>query len=268
MPRLITKIYHRILVFLHLSPLSLAQKCRITFGAAVILVLCLALTLPYIWMKQLTKKAYLDAARAKSDLLLENHFQLKTPDQPALPLLSTTGSPADPKNLQMQWISFTKDSTPAGLTNQQKDMLTQLKNNPHVEDSLILTKREGILQGDYVRIFRAKHTCISCHNPQGCASPFSENQPVGAVVIQGLATDVEKLQLMNWFWIMMAGLIAGVGAIVAFYMITQRVILRPIRQLRALANNVAEGNLDVRSAIKTRDEYEKLANAFNHMLDT
>jgi signal transduction histidine kinase len=72
---------------------------------------------------------------------------------------------------------------------------------------------------------------------------------------------------MNLIWIIVAGLIAGVGAIVAFYMITQRVILSPIRQLRALVNNVAEGNLDIRSSIKTGDEYEKLANAFNHMLD-
>jgi two-component system, NarL family, sensor histidine kinase BarA len=46
------------------------------------------------------------------------------------------------------------------------------------------------------------------------------------------------------------------------------VILRPIRQLRALANNVAEGNLDIRSSIATADEYERLSEAFNHMLDT
>jgi signal transduction histidine kinase len=58
-----------------------------------------------------------------------------------------------------------------------------------------------------------------------------------------------------------------VGAFVAFYWITQRVILSPVRQLRALANNVAEGNLSIRSSINTRDEYEKLADAFNHMLD-
>jgi len=72
---------------------------------------------------------------------------------------------------------------------------------------------------------------------------------------------------MNLLFIFVAGLIGGTGAIVAFYWITQRVILRPIRQLRALANNVAEGNLDIRSSIKTGDEYEKLANAFNKMLD-
>ena len=59
--------------------------------------------------------------------------------------------------------------------------------------------------------------------------------------------------------VLVAGLIGGTGAIVAFYTITQRLILRPIRQLRALANNVAEGNLEIRSSIATRDEYERLA---------
>jgi len=87
------------------------------------------------------------------------------------------------------------------------------------------------------------------------------------VVIQRPATDISRTVLLNRVWIIVAGLIAGAGAIVTFYWITQRVILRPIRQLRAIANNVAEGNLDIRSKIMTRDEYEKLANAFNHMLD-
>jgi two-component system sensor histidine kinase BarA len=75
------------------------------------------------------------------------------------------------------------------------------------------------------------------------------------------------MYLLNWVWVGAAGIIAGIGAIIAFYWITQRVILRPIRHLRALANNVADGNLDIRSSIKSGDEYEKLASAFNKMLD-
>ena len=75
------------------------------------------------------------------------------------------------------------------------------------------------------------------------------------------------MYLLNWVWIGAAGIIAGIGAIIAFYWITQRVILRPIRHLRALVNNVADGNLDIRSSIKSGDEYEKLASAFNKMLD-
>jgi signal transduction histidine kinase len=90
---------------------------------------------------------------------------------------------------------------------------------------------------------------------------------IAAVQTPGIGSDLRKTIFLNRIWIVMAGLIGGTGAIVAFYWITQRVILRPIRQLRAIANNVAEGNLDIRSAIVTGDEYEKLAAAFNHMLD-
>ena len=120
-----------------------------------------------------------------------------------------------------------------------------------------------------MRILRASDKCISCHNPEGSARAFSLNEPIGAVIVptHHAGSEIGKTVLINKVCIFVAGLIAGAGAIVAFYMITQRVILRPIRQLRALVNNVAEGNLDIRSSIKTRDEYEKLADAFNHMLD-
>jgi len=146
-------------------------------------------------------------------------------------------------------------------------MVESLKAENVRDDNIMLAKKDGILNSNYVRIFRATDSCISCHNPQGSAGPFSQNELIGAVVIQRPAAEISRMVLLNRVWIIVAGLIAGTGAIVAFYMITQRVILRPIRQLRAIANNVAEGNLDIRSAIKTGDEYEKLANAFNHMLD-
>ncbi len=269
MRRYIHNIYHRILVLLHLSPLSLAEKCRIAFGAAVVLVLMLALLLPYIWMGQLTKKAALDAGRAKTEMLLAQHFREKETSETALPALDNTGAVMDVNNPEMCWIRFTKENGKqlAALTEEQKEMIESLKAEQARDDNILLAKYDGILHSNYVRIFRATDSCISCHNPQGSAGPFSQNQPIGAVVIQRPAADISRTVLLNRVWIIVAGLIAGAGAIVAFYMITQRVILRPIRQLRAIANNVAEGNLDIRSSIKTRDEYEKLANAFNHMLD-
>ncbi len=133
----------------------------------------------------------------------------------------------------------------------------------------MLTRKDGVLQSSYIRIFRATDSCISCHNPQGSAGAFSLNEPIGVALIRSpVGSGLSDTIFMNRIWVIVAGLIGGIGAIVAFYMITQRVILRPIRQLRALANNVAEGNLDIRSSITTRDEYEKLADAFNKMLDS
>ncbi len=269
MQKYIHQIYHNILVFLHLSPLSLAKKCRLAFGAAVVFILALALLLPYIWMGQLTKKASLDAGRAKAETLLNRHFQLKETSESALAALDNTGAVLDPNDSEIRWIRFTTDSEKKlqQLTKEQKEMVESLRGQEDRDDNILFAKKEGILQSNYVRIFRATDSCISCHNPQGSASAFRRNEPIGAVVIQRPAGEISRTAFLNRVWIIAAGLIAGTGAIVAFYIITQRVILRPIRQLRALANNVAEGNLDIRSSIATRDEYEKLANAFNHMLD-
>ena len=257
------------LELLRLRPLSLAKKCRLTFGAAVVLILMLALLLPYIWMGQLTKKASLDAGRAKTEMLFARHFQEKEASETALPTLNNTGAVLDVNNPEMRWIRFKKENGKqlTALTDEQKEMIESLKAQAERDDNILLAKYDNILQSNYVRIFRATDTCISCHNPEGSAGPFNQNEPIGAVVIQRPAADISRTVLLNRVWIIVAGLIAGAGAIVTFYWITQRVILRPIRQLRAIANNVAEGNLDIRSAIKTGDEYEKLANAFNHMLD-
>jgi signal transduction histidine kinase len=259
----------RFLKLLRLWPLSLAEKCRIAFGMAVILVLAIALLLPYIWMGLLTKQAYLDASRAKAEILLRQHFRLKEPGETALRSLANTGAVLDVNDPEICLIRFTKDpeTKMPQLTEQQKEMIDALKDEETRDDDIFFTRKAGLRYSNYVRIFRANDKCINCHKPQGSASAFLPNEQIGAVIIQRSATEIGKTILLNRFWIIVAGLFAGAGAVVAFYMITQRVILRPIRQLRALASNVAEGNLDIRSAIKTGDEYEKLSNAFNDMLD-
>jgi signal transduction histidine kinase len=272
MPKTITKIWHRILVFLHLSPLSLAEKCRLAFGIAVVLVLVLALLIPYVWMGQLTRNAFLNAGRVRSDYLLFRHFQLnETSEQLALPHLGSSGVPVEPNTNDICWVPFEKsqwDKKLLGLDKNQRNLIKDLINrNQH--DGVEFVERDGITYSDYIRIFRAQDSCLSCHNPQGPAHPFSRHEIIGAAVIRSSADQLEfsRTVMLNWVWIACAFAIALVGAIVAFYWITQRVILRPIRQLRGLANNVAEGNLDIRSSIHTRDEYERLAEAFNHMLD-
>lgn len=254
---------------MHLSPFSLAEKCRAAFGLAVALVLILALLLPYIWMGQLTKNAVLDAGRAKTEMLLARHFQERQTGETALPALDSKGKVLDANNTDMRWIRLTKEgkSQLAKLNDEQQEMIESLKSQEERSDDVLLSKHKGVLQSDYIKLFRATESCINCHNPQGSAKPFGQNELIGAVIIRRPASEITRTVWLNRVWVFVAGLIAGTGAIVAFYIITQRVILRPIRQLRAIANNVSEGNLDIRSAIQTGDEYERLAEAFNHMLD-
>jgi len=251
-------------------PLPLAKKVQVTFGAAVLLVLTLALSIPYIWMGQLIKKDLLDTGRSRSKVILDRHFQLKEPSQ-TRPSLDSTGQVRDPNDAEISWFRFVEGdgNILIDLDKDVRDMIETLKEDPDRDENILLERNEDRIESNYVRIFRATGNCISCHNPQGSGGPFALNKLIGAVLIRSpnLAREINKTVFMNRIWIIVAGLIGGAGAIVVFYMITQRLILRPIRQLRALANNVAEGNLEIRSSIATRDEYEKLAKAFNHMLD-
>jgi two-component system sensor histidine kinase BarA len=268
-------ILRRGLRFLHLTPLSLAAKCRIMFGAAVLFSLVIALLIPYIWMRQLTRKVVLDTNKARAEsVLLHLHFRLKpllsgeTPLQP----LNERGTAEDLDEPGLLWVPFQRERDKndlSSLSRRQRELLEWVQAHPDRDEALDLSRSEGVLQSDYVRLFRATDSCVSCHNPQGTAGAFTLGETVGVAVVRtrGIGSDLRWMTLMNRLWIIVAGIIGGTGAVVAFYWITQRVILSPIRQLRALANNVAEGNLDVRSAIATGDEYEKLSDAFNHMLD-
>jgi two-component system sensor histidine kinase BarA len=268
----INRIWKRMLKSLRLSPLSLAVKCQIMFGLAVVLTLIIALILPYIWMRQLVKTDFLDTERAKAETLLyRQHFQLKGSGQAFVPL-GINGQILDPNDTQIRWIRFTKESELQQkqlqqLTSEQQEQIESLKAEDGRNDTFSFEKINGVTYSNYIRIFRANDNCISCHNPQGSAGPFTPNELIGVVVTQSPAAEIGKMYFLNWVWVGVAGLIAGIGAIIAFYWISQRVILRPIRHLRAMVNNVAEGNLNIRSSVKTGDEYEKLAIAFNNMLD-
>jgi len=254
---------------LRLLPVSLAGKCRLGFGLAVLVILALALLIPYFWMGKLTEKAGLDAGRAVADTVYQRHFHLKSRTEKELDPLLESGAVRPVQNQPVQWVRLNKAENiyPEHLNHRQKQALDFLKKREDISDRYWLQK-DGAAQSNYLRLVRASDNCLSCHNVQGPAPAFNRNEPVGAIIVQTPSLQMGKTILMNRICITVAGLLAAAGAIVAFYIILQRVILSPIRQLRALANNVAEGKLDVRSAIETHDEFERLASAFNHMLDS
>ena len=66
--------------------------------------------------------------------------------------------------------------------------------------------------------------------------------------------------------VVLAGLLAGFLAILVFYLVSQRLILAPVRELKACADRIAGGDLSARAALSTGDEFEELSDAFNNML--
>jgi signal transduction histidine kinase len=251
------------------KPLSLAEKCRLQFGAAVLFSLILALLIPYFWMNKLTEKSSLDAGRAISQALYEKHFQFKNSGEKSLPRINENGVILLEEEHVADWIRLDGSGadTPASLTASHRSKIEHLRKETAVGDVAWIERDSGEMRNRYMRLVRAEENCLRCHTAQGTATPFNKNQEIGVILTQTPARGLAWTLFMNRLWVVVAGLLASTGAMVAFYTIIQRVILRPIRQLRALVNNIAEGNYEIRSSIKTGDEYERLSEAFNHMLD-
>ena len=89
----------------------------------------------------------------------------------------------------------------------------------------------------------------------------------GLVVLMRTSPSAGTQILVNMAYLLSAGLIALGLAVLVFYLITKGLILGPVRSLKDTAEQVREGDLHVRSEIRTGDEFEELGETFNQMLE-
>lgn len=100
------------------------------------------------------------------------------------------------------------------------------------------------------------------------APPGAATSPSGAmVVLERLDNGAIQESLVNLAYMFSAGLIALGLAVMVFYLITTRLILGPVRDLRETAERVREGDTSIRADIQTGDEFEELGETFNQMLE-
>jgi signal transduction histidine kinase len=124
---------------------------------------------------------------------------------------------------------------------------------------------------------RVDNSCTKCHTQAGAertrAAPDKAStsapttQPPTGIISVTIPSQIETTQLLlNRVFILSAGLLAGVLAIIVFYLITTRLILEPVRVLQHTAEKVSQGDLNIRSDISTGDEFQQLSETFNTML--
>lgn len=97
-------------------------------------------------------------------------------------------------------------------------------------------------------------------------STSGARRPTGLVVAVKNSNFAASSLWLSLVFLVSVGIFALGLAVLVFYLITNKIILEPVRQLRATAEDVRSGNLDTRSHIQTGDELEELAEAFNEML--
>jgi signal transduction histidine kinase len=113
----------------------------------------------------------------------------------------------------------------------------------------------------------AKQSCVTCHKTLGKV-PRSFQEGDLMAVIRVTMDDQPTVEARAWNSAFMwtNAIVTGFIAMVSLYLIVRYVIVRPVQHLRDVSNAIREGDIEQRAIIRTGDEFEELAAAFNRML--
>jgi len=226
--------------------ISLADKCLLLFGGAVLLIVGVALVLPWLRMNRLVEEGQLEVSRslvgaweAAADAPVE-------PD-PAAPPVERAGITA-----RVWPFPLPEDLGPEHR--HLRGAARRLTADPTLPD---VQRRARTAQGETFHYFRAVRVDDGENGSRLAAIIQLDRPAVGAA----------WLAAVNALFMVGAATIVLALALLVFYGITHGLILAPVRSLRSTAEKVREGDLSTRSAIETRDEFQELAETFNAMLE-
>jgi signal transduction histidine kinase len=265
--------------------ISLAAKCQILFGAAVILIIGAALYVPWRRMDDLVSGVNLQTAEGLASQTKLEHIARERQKLNA----GAGNAIAPPTTRETQ-------ATAPGLVMPRLIPI-------HPPKSMVLGKFDLDALGyfsthsaelHYARTYRVKDleryrlamplyagdqaSCLQCHGgPEVAETATRPTTAVAAalpaarrflgIVVVDIPSQVNENQLfLNRFFILLAGIIAGTLATGVLYIITTRLILQPVRVLQEAAEKVSQGDLNIRADISTGDEFEQLSQTFNTML--
>ena len=271
--------------------ISLAAKCQLLFGAAVVLILSAALFVPWQRMEQLTEQINERSAKALAETAKAQHLlwaSKSEEERKRIPMPSRLAGSATtlPVNDEGRFVAVphlvARWNLPPKPPAFDRRSIEHFTKHPNFESySQPFENRDGSDSVHFALALRAEESCVRCHAQQilhaglvhPAATQSATSQPaippdalIGLVSLE-MKSQVDTSQLLlNRIFLLTAGLLAGTLAILVFYLITSKLILQPVRVLRETAEKVSKGDLNVRSHIFTGDEFQHLSETFNIML--
>jgi len=257
--------------------LSLANKCQLLFGAAIVVLLAAALATPWIRLRFVIDESLLDTSRQIALLwpgVLETESSLEAfldDDKP-----SGDARPAQPERPTGNATSAQPptSATPASATSPAPDdrvriavaqasaleALTTMHGFAAAAAGAILQdpSRNEYSNALWVGAARVHHYARVVRDDSGAIAAL--------VFVEHRSPRAASLLFVNRVYILAAGMLAGALAMFVFYLILKRIIFSPVRALRDTAIRIAQGEASARADIQTADEFEDLAEAFNAML--
>lgn len=98
--------------------------------------------------------------------------------------------------------------------------------------------------------------------------PTTPDDPVEAIIVLDRPMiEGEALVRAKRIWFLTSGGLAVIALTAIYVLLVRRDLLRPVRRLRDTVEKVRRGEVGARSAIRSADEFQRLSESFNAMLD-
>ena len=267
---------------------SLEIKCLFLFGVFLLVVMAFSLWL-YWWVTEdvVREQNPVTAARLVDQLLLQVHWQGldtfagQTWKEKADKLMKRFADKLSEKNVDARFLYNPNSPQYAAAkrghpTNQyEKGLIKKFASSragAEPEDTYSPRNEEYYF---YHPIY-AEKDCMGCHVALPPGGVFSMGALRADPPAEGELMAVAKITLPNaylrdkvsdaWSKLLAVAIITAFVAMIAFYIVIRYVVVRPVRHLRDVSDSIARGDINMRADIRTGDEFEALAVAYNRML--
>ena len=241
--------------------ISLANKCLILFGCAIVIILILALSVPWFRTYTLVREYQVEVADQITEAWLEARFT-QNPD-PAVHSVQ-----GEFPGLEISFYSL-DDPNPTPFITSAISAFQAEPGLAYFETTSVKDEQEIFHYAMPIRALRLqqlRNPTATTFKPSIIEPTVSD--PLRAVLVVERATHFGETQLqLSRSYIIITGIVAGLLAVIVFYFILTKLIFSPVRRLRETAERVSMGDITARSTIRTGDEFEELSSNFNAMLD-
>jgi len=118
----------------------------------------------------------------------------------------------------------------------------------------------------YYRPIYVGSGCVDCHRIHTGNTTLAENDLLSIIHVRLPTSDTYKAIRTNRAMLLTNAIITVFLAMIALYAIVRYVIVKPLKHLRDVSDEISRGNIALRANIHTSDEFEELGTAFNRML--
>lgn len=264
-----------------LGETSLERKCRFLFGACLLILIAGSFYLYGQQTEQLVYKQNPTRGRLLVDTILAlvhwEKFEQNDSFKPVIRDLSSSWqvNKYDWSFIRPNYVETGRES----IDEFERAFLRRAEEGPPVETKqaageaqedkkLVEDYRlvEGGKQFEYYQAIYAARSCVGCHSSFPEPRDLTDGDLLSVAKVRISNGPTQANLNINRAVLLSSAIVTVFLAMVASWVIVRYVIVKPLKHLQDVSDDVSKGNLAQRADIHTGDEFEALATAFNRML--